>query len=114
MASVEDEDVLNDDDEESEGDIHEIFQEQQDWKNGEEKIEPNNIGERPELSHGSEHLKNARKCPSSNSIQSKTSKCSTSFQRYRKKDVRGISIIHEMSRLIEVGEKLGYDAKGFH
>ncbi|GJT75775.1 RNA-directed DNA polymerase, eukaryota, reverse transcriptase zinc-binding domain protein [Tanacetum coccineum] len=43
---MQDEDVLNDDDEESEGDIHENFQEQQDWKNGEEKIEPNNIGER--------------------------------------------------------------------
>nr|GEW00408.1 RNA-directed DNA polymerase, eukaryota [Tanacetum cinerariifolium] len=28
------------------------------------------------------------------------------------KDVRGISIIHEMSRLIEIGEKLGYDVKG--
>ncbi|GJT29757.1 RNA-directed DNA polymerase, eukaryota, reverse transcriptase zinc-binding domain protein [Tanacetum coccineum] len=35
------------------------------------------------------------------------SKCSTSFARYRKKDIKGISLIHEMSKLIEVGNSLG-------
>nr|GEU98378.1 RNA-directed DNA polymerase, eukaryota, reverse transcriptase zinc-binding domain protein [Tanacetum cinerariifolium] len=55
---------------------------------------------------------NARKCSSSSSISSKTRKCSPSFRKYRIKDVMGISIIHEMSRLIEIGEKLGYDVKG--
>ncbi|GKC34656.1 hypothetical protein Tco_1047040, partial [Tanacetum coccineum] len=128
-----DEDVLNDDGEESEGDIHENFQEEQDWKNREAKIEPNNIGEsihsnvankvqREETNQktkeikevdgsnlscppGFEHLKNALKCSSSSSLQSKTSRCSTSFRKYIKKDVRGISIIHEMSRLIEISAK---------
>ncbi|PWA84396.1 hypothetical protein CTI12_AA160070 [Artemisia annua] len=141
----EDERVSNDDGGESEGDMHETFQEEQECKGGEETVEPENLGESIHINvanvanevqgedinqkteevkemdgsdlscpPGFEHLKNAGKCSSSSSVQPKTSKCSTSFQKYRKKDVRGISIIHEMSRLIEVGEKLGYDVKGCH
>ncbi|PWA66939.1 hypothetical protein CTI12_AA322370 [Artemisia annua] len=43
---------------------------------------------------------------------SNTSKCSTTFAKYRKKGVRGISMIHEMSRLIDIGYALGYDVRG--
>nr|GEY30334.1 NEP1-interacting protein-like 1 [Tanacetum cinerariifolium] len=52
---------------------------------------------------GFEHLKKR---------SSSTSKCSTSFTRYQKKDIKGISLIHEMSRLIEVGGSLGLDVRG--
>ncbi|GJV30500.1 RNA-directed DNA polymerase, eukaryota, reverse transcriptase zinc-binding domain protein [Tanacetum coccineum] len=51
---------------------------------------------------------------SSESFQSKWGKCSTTFDKYRYKDIRGVSVIHEISRLIEVGEKLGYDVKECH
>ncbi|GKB85929.1 putative RNA-directed DNA polymerase [Tanacetum coccineum] len=61
---------------------------------------------------GFEHLKKQRQGEPKNSLSSKTSKCSTSFAKYRKKDIRGISLIHEMSRMIEVGGTLGYDVKG--
>nr|GFD40983.1 hypothetical protein CTI12_AA160070 [Tanacetum cinerariifolium] len=40
-----DEEISNDDGEASEGgDFNELFQEEQDWKNEEEEIEPENIG----------------------------------------------------------------------
>ncbi|PWA99336.1 RNA-directed DNA polymerase, eukaryota, Nucleotide-binding alpha-beta plait domain protein [Artemisia annua] len=39
-------------------------------------------------------------------------KCSTSFARYRRKDTKGISLIHELTRLIEVGGSLGLDVRG--
>ncbi|GJZ99862.1 putative ribonuclease H-like domain-containing protein [Tanacetum coccineum] len=38
-----------------------------------------------------------------------SSRCSTSFARSRKKDIKGISLIYELSRLIEVGGSLGFD-----
>nr|GEU37807.1 hypothetical protein [Tanacetum cinerariifolium] len=41
-----------------------------------------------------------------------TSRCSTSFSRYRKKDIKGISLIHELPRFTEVGGLLGFDVKG--
>ncbi|GJV14679.1 RNA-directed DNA polymerase, eukaryota [Tanacetum coccineum] len=41
-----------------------------------------------------------------------TSKSSTSFPRRRNKDIKGISFIHELSRLIEVGSSLGIDVRG--
>ncbi|GJR64479.1 RNA-directed DNA polymerase, eukaryota [Tanacetum coccineum] len=37
-----------------------------------------------------------------------SSKCSTSFPRRQNKDTKGISFIHELSRLIEVGSSFGY------
>ncbi|PWA67398.1 RNA-directed DNA polymerase, eukaryota, Reverse transcriptase zinc-binding domain protein [Artemisia annua] len=43
---------------------------------------------------------------------SHTSKCSTMFAKYRKRNVRGISMIHEMSRLIDIRGALGYDVRG--
>ncbi|GJR99062.1 RNA-directed DNA polymerase, eukaryota [Tanacetum coccineum] len=63
---------------------------------------------------GFEHYNNAKKEHSASSLQSKYCKCSTSFDKYRRKDIWGISVIHEMSKLVEVGEKLGYDVKGCH
>ncbi|PWA67006.1 hypothetical protein CTI12_AA322610 [Artemisia annua] len=41
-----------------------------------------------------------------------SSRCSTSFPRSRNKDIKGISFIHELSRLIEVGSSLGLDIRG--
>nr|GEY23946.1 hypothetical protein [Tanacetum cinerariifolium] len=40
-----------------------------------------------------------------------TSKCSTSFSIHHKKDIKGISIIHELNRIIKVGTSLGYDVR---
>ncbi|PWA84232.1 hypothetical protein CTI12_AA161030 [Artemisia annua] len=51
---------------------------------------------------GFEHFKETWNGPT---VRSKS--CSTSFCKFRKKDIKGISVIHEMSKLIEVGEKLG-------
>nr|GEX01707.1 hypothetical protein [Tanacetum cinerariifolium] len=39
-----------------------------------------------------------------------SSNCSTSFAKFRKKDIKGFSLINEMTRLNEVGDSLGYDA----
>ncbi|GKB36298.1 hypothetical protein Tco_0881240, partial [Tanacetum coccineum] len=61
---------------------------------------------------GFEQFKNHKQGTPKHSPSSKTSKCSMSFARYRKKDIRGISLIHEISRMIEVGETLGYDVRG--
>ncbi|GJY79977.1 hypothetical protein Tco_0492728 [Tanacetum coccineum] len=43
---------------------------------------------------------------------SPSSKCSTSFARFRKKDIKGVSLIHELNQIIDVGNSLGYDLKG--
>ncbi|GKE56878.1 hypothetical protein Tco_1496063 [Tanacetum coccineum] len=43
---------------------------------------------------------------------SHSSKCSTSFARHHKKDIKEFSLIHELNRIIEVGNALGYDVKG--
>ncbi|GJY78279.1 hypothetical protein Tco_0484080, partial [Tanacetum coccineum] len=44
---------------------------------------------------------------------SNTRKCSTSFARYKKKDIKGISLINQMIRIIEVGDSLGFDVRGY-
>nr|GFB93480.1 RNA-directed DNA polymerase, eukaryota [Tanacetum cinerariifolium] len=43
---------------------------------------------------------------------SNNSKCSTNFARHHKKDIKGISLIHELNKIIKVGTTLGYDFKG--
>nr|GFC89925.1 RNA-directed DNA polymerase, eukaryota [Tanacetum cinerariifolium] len=63
---------------------------------------------------GFEHFKNSKKDLSFSYLQSKSGKCSTHFSNLRSKDIRGISVIHELPKLIEVGDKLGYDDKGCH
>lgn len=42
----------------------------------------------------------------------KSSKCSTSFGNFRRKNIKGFSILDELNRMIEVGGALGYDVKG--
>nr|GEX64493.1 putative RNA-directed DNA polymerase, eukaryota, reverse transcriptase zinc-binding domain protein [Tanacetum cinerariifolium] len=42
---------------------------------------------------------------------SHSSKCSTSFARNHKKDIKGFSLIHELNKIIEVGNALGYDTR---
>ncbi|GKC42065.1 hypothetical protein Tco_1059787 [Tanacetum coccineum] len=49
---------------------------------------------------GFEHLK-----------RGSSSRFSTSFPRRRNKDIKRISLIHELSRLIEVGSSLGFDVR---
>nr|GEZ75021.1 RNA-directed DNA polymerase, eukaryota [Tanacetum cinerariifolium] len=63
---------------------------------------------------GVEHFNKTDNNSSESSPQSKLCKCTTSFDRYSRKDISGISVIYELSKLIEVGEKLGYDVKGCH
>ncbi|GJW61414.1 RNA-directed DNA polymerase, eukaryota, reverse transcriptase zinc-binding domain protein [Tanacetum coccineum] len=46
--------------------------------------------------------------------QRTSSKCSTSFPRYRKKDIKGVSLIEELSRIIDVGDFLGVDVDNFN
>nr|GEX82939.1 ribonuclease H-like domain-containing protein [Tanacetum cinerariifolium] len=43
---------------------------------------------------------------------SHSSKCSTSFARRHKKDIKGVSLIHELNIIIEVGNVLGYNVRG--
>nr|GFA01313.1 RNA-directed DNA polymerase, eukaryota, reverse transcriptase zinc-binding domain protein [Tanacetum cinerariifolium] len=43
-----------------------------------------------------------------------TSNFSTSFTRFRKKDIKGFSLINEMTRIIEVGDSPGYDVRRCH
>nr|GFA15948.1 hypothetical protein [Tanacetum cinerariifolium] len=47
---------------------------------------------------------------------SHSSKCSTSFARHHarhhKKDIKGVSLIHELNKFIELGNALGYDVIG--
>ncbi|GJZ49570.1 hypothetical protein Tco_0603760 [Tanacetum coccineum] len=57
------------------------------------------VSESSDLSHppGFEHMKKSL---------SNTSKCSTSFARHHKKDIKGVSLIHELNRYIKVGTLL--------
>lgn len=43
---------------------------------------------------------------------SRAGKCSTSFAKYSRKELKGFSFIDEMNRMIEVGGALGYNVKG--
>ncbi|GJW37835.1 RNA-directed DNA polymerase, eukaryota, reverse transcriptase zinc-binding domain protein [Tanacetum coccineum] len=40
-----------------------------------------------------------------------SSKCSTSFARFNKKDIKGVSLIHELNQIIDVENSLGYDVR---
>ncbi|GJU19058.1 RNA-directed DNA polymerase, eukaryota, reverse transcriptase zinc-binding domain protein [Tanacetum coccineum] len=42
---------------------------------------------------------------------SPSSKCSTLFARFRKKDIKGVSLIHELNQIIDVRNSLGYDVR---
>ena len=66
----------------------------------------------PSYPLGFVHFKSQRQCDSVSSSSSKTHKCLTSFANHKNKNIRGISFLHEMSRMIEVENMLGYDVKG--
>ncbi|GKE81067.1 hypothetical protein Tco_1551067 [Tanacetum coccineum] len=80
---------------------HSISKENTDPEDDINKVSPE-IGVSSDLSRppGFEHMKGS------------SSKCSTSFGRYRKKDIKGLSLIEELSRIIEVGDSFGFDVRG--
>ncbi|GKD98246.1 hypothetical protein Tco_1382143 [Tanacetum coccineum] len=49
--------------------------------------------------------------PSFEHMKRTSSKCSISFSRYRKKDIKLVSLIEELSRIIKVGDSLGFDVR---
>ncbi|GJV35295.1 hypothetical protein Tco_1407772 [Tanacetum coccineum] len=49
---------------------------------------------------------NLSRPPGFEHMKRKSSKCSTSFARYRNKDIKGVSLIEELSRIIKVGDSL--------
>ncbi|GJY15773.1 RNA-directed DNA polymerase, eukaryota [Tanacetum coccineum] len=53
---------------------------------------------------GFEHYKNSEQEHSLSSLQSKSGKCPTHTDKLKRNGIRGISVIHEMSRLIEINE----------
>ncbi|PWA80112.1 hypothetical protein CTI12_AA199960 [Artemisia annua] len=61
---------------------------------------------------GFEHLKRNISTHPSHSVCSSSAKCSTMFAKYRKKDIKSLSLLHEMNHIIEVGGALGYDVRG--
>ncbi|GKA14266.1 hypothetical protein Tco_0693912 [Tanacetum coccineum] len=71
-------------------------------KGNEVTLSEETVGSELSRPSGFENFKNTGSLSSDSSLQSKFSKCFTSFDRYRNKDIRGVSVIHEMSRLIKV------------
>ncbi|GKA33855.1 RNA-directed DNA polymerase, eukaryota, reverse transcriptase zinc-binding domain protein [Tanacetum coccineum] len=65
--------------------------------NPDRKAEPSDLSRPP----GFEFMKKS----------SSSSKCSTSFARFRKKHIKGVSLIHELNQIIDVGSSLGYDVR---
>ncbi|PWA62327.1 hypothetical protein CTI12_AA364010 [Artemisia annua] len=76
--------------------------------------QPSNVEVLSDLSYppGFEPLKMDNNCHSERDGSTNIKKCFTSFARYRKKDIKGISLIHEMSRMIEVAGTLDFDVRG--
>ncbi|GKD46234.1 hypothetical protein Tco_1270879, partial [Tanacetum coccineum] len=67
--------------------------------NPDRKAESSNLSQPP----GFEFMKKS---------SSSSSKCSTSFSRFKKKDIKGVSLIHKLNQIIDVGSSLGYDVRG--
>lgn len=61
---------------------------------------------------GFEHLKHHLQESNVRSKSPHTRKCSTMFTKSRIKKTNGFSLIHELSRMIEIGGAMGYDVKG--
>ncbi|PWA83425.1 RNA-directed DNA polymerase, eukaryota [Artemisia annua] len=61
---------------------------------------------------GFEHLKQQLRESNMRPKSPHISKCSTSFANDRTKKTNGFSLIHELSRVIEIGGAMGYDVKG--
>ncbi|GJT46746.1 RNA-directed DNA polymerase, eukaryota, reverse transcriptase zinc-binding domain protein [Tanacetum coccineum] len=89
---------LNEDNKQGEAVIQQPPKEEVDNKvsNPDRKAEPLDLSRPP----GFEFMKKS---------SSSSSKCSTSFARFRKKDIKGVSLIHELNQIIDVGSSLGYD-----
>ncbi|GJR74701.1 hypothetical protein Tco_0087066 [Tanacetum coccineum] len=92
---------LNEDNKQGEAVIQQPPKEEVDNKvsNPDRKAEPSDLSRPP----GFEFMKKS---------SSSSSKCSTSFARFRKKDIKGVSLIHELNQIIDVGSSLGYDVRG--
>ncbi|GJV39576.1 RNA-directed DNA polymerase, eukaryota, reverse transcriptase zinc-binding domain protein [Tanacetum coccineum] len=92
---------LNEDNKQGEAFIQQSPKEEVDNKvsNPDRKAEPSDLSRPP----GFEFMKKS---------SSSSSKCSTSFARFRKKDIKGVSLIHELNQIIVVGSSLGYDVRG--
>ncbi|GJV77197.1 hypothetical protein Tco_1508781 [Tanacetum coccineum] len=63
--------------------------------------------------HGFKNVVKVGKGVSHSPSSSRKSKCLTSFGNFKTKDKKGFSFIDEMHRMIEVGDELGYDVKGY-
>nr|GEW57122.1 hypothetical protein [Tanacetum cinerariifolium] len=66
---------------------------------------PNTVDDTSNVSipPGFEHFKHS---------PSHSSKCSASFARHHKKDIKGVTLIYELNKIIEFGNALGYDVRG--
>ncbi|GJW42178.1 RNA-directed DNA polymerase, eukaryota [Tanacetum coccineum] len=96
----------NGDNKEGKKDIHKIIPQQP------SKEEVNNKVSNPECKAESFDLSRPLGFEFMKKSPSFSSKCSTSFARYRKKDIKSVSLIHELNQIIDVGNSLGYDVKG--
>ncbi|GJV00413.1 RNA-directed DNA polymerase, eukaryota, reverse transcriptase zinc-binding domain protein [Tanacetum coccineum] len=75
------------------------------------KKEANNKESNPECKAESSDLSRPPGFEFMKKSSSPSSKCSTSFARFRKKDIKGVSLIHELNQIIDVGNSLGYDVR---
>ncbi|GJZ60787.1 RNA-directed DNA polymerase, eukaryota, reverse transcriptase zinc-binding domain protein, partial [Tanacetum coccineum] len=96
----------NEENKQGEEDIHLIVPQQP------PKEEANNKESNPEYKAESSYLSRPPGFEFMKKSSSPSSKCSTSFARFRKKDIKGVSLIHELNQIIDVGNSLGYDVRG--
>ncbi|GKB85159.1 RNA-directed DNA polymerase, eukaryota, reverse transcriptase zinc-binding domain protein [Tanacetum coccineum] len=96
----------NEENKQGEEDIHLIVPQQP------PKEEANNKESNPECKAESSYLSRPPGFEFIKKSSSPSSKCSTSFARFRKKDIKGVSLIHELNQIIDVGNSLGYDVRG--
>ncbi|GKC45235.1 RNA-directed DNA polymerase, eukaryota, reverse transcriptase zinc-binding domain protein [Tanacetum coccineum] len=96
----------NEENKQGEEDIHLIVPQQP------PKEEANNKESNPECKAKSSDLSRPPGFEFMKKSSSPSSKCSTSFARFRNKDIKGVSLIHELNQIIDVGNSLGYDVRG--
>ncbi|GJY20644.1 RNA-directed DNA polymerase, eukaryota, reverse transcriptase zinc-binding domain protein [Tanacetum coccineum] len=95
----------NEENKQGEEDIHLIVPQQP------PKEEANNKESNPECNAESSDLSRPPGFEFMKKNSSPSSKCSTSFSRFKKKDIKGVSLIHELNQIIDVGNSLGYDVR---
>ncbi|GJT35063.1 RNA-directed DNA polymerase, eukaryota, reverse transcriptase zinc-binding domain protein [Tanacetum coccineum] len=76
------------------------------------KEEANNKESNPECKAESSNLSRPHGFEFMKKSSFPSSKCSTSFARFRKKGIKCVSLIHELNQIIDVGNSLGYDVRG--